>query len=110
MQMTIFKPSYYTKTILDLLFCEYQVPQSHTVCAQQNMNSNEYNAKRRVASHQENLERLKLVTENANHPENAGCQLSQFSWKHSEFEAHFMRLRIFDETPDFRQQTTFFRQ
>lgn len=39
--------------------------QSHTVCAQQNMNSNERNAKSRVASHQENLERLIVVTENA---------------------------------------------
>jgi len=31
-----------------------------------------------------------------------GCQLSRFSRKLPEFEAHFTRLWIFDETPEFR--------
>ena len=39
-----------------------------------------------------------------------GCQLSRFSRKLPEFEAHFMRLRIFDKTPEFRTHRHILRQ
>jgi len=37
-----------------------------------------------------------------------GCQLLRFSWKLPEFEAYFTRLRIFDETPEFRSHPHIF--
>lgn len=53
---------------------------------------------------------MQLVVIEVHKDKHQGCLLYQFSRKLPEFEAHFTRLRIFKETPEFCKHSTFLQQ